>query len=312
MFFARFPRVPPFLPTLVLAILCVVSPGARGVVGGIVDLNSASSPFAGVGSLTREGKGVYSAVLIAPQYALTAAHVVNHVLFPGTLTFNLNIGGNLTFSAPVAEIFVHPDYRGYKPGPDGMVHSDLAVVRLASPVPEGTPIYGLHDGLVAPGQEIVFVGYGGGLDARGARVPPAASVKRQGSSEVEFVLPGEQDTDAGEMFVFRSWPGVSATGWRAGLAGGDSGSPSFVRGRDGRLELVGINTFAFGAGPGQAGSFVAGGGGIVLGPNVQWIRSVLSEVPEPAGGELFAIGAALAVGVAVAAAALRQWVRSGQ
>jgi hypothetical protein len=304
----RFLRLLPFLPTLVLAILCVASPGAGGVVGGIIDQNSTSSPFAGVGSLTRDGKDVYSAVLIAPQYALTAAHVVSNTLFPGTFTFNLNIGGSLTFSVPVAEIFVHPDYRGYKPGPDGTVHSDLAVVRLAFPVPEGTPTYGLHDGLVAPGQEIVFVGYGGGLDVRGARVPPAASVKRQGSSEVEALLPGGQDSDQGEVFVFRSWPGMSASGWRAGLAGGDSGSPSFVRGPDGRLELVGINTFAFGGGSGQAGSFVAGGGGIVLSPHAQWIHSVLSEVREPASAQLLAIGIALAV----AAAALRRRVRESQ
>ncbi len=305
----RFLRFLPSLQTLVLAILCVASPGARGVVGGIVDQNSASSMFAGVGSLTRgDGKEVYSAVLIAPQYALTAAHVVNNTLFPGTFTFNLNIGGNLTFSVPVAEIVVHPDYRGYQPGPDGTVHSDLAVVRLASPVPEGTPIYGLHDGLVAPGQQIVFAGYGGGLDGRGAPVAPAPSVKRQGSSDVELLLPGGQDSDQGEVFVFRSWPGMSATGWRAGLASGDSGSPSFVRGPDGRLELVGINTFAFGAGPGQAGSFIAGGGGIVLGPHAQWIHSVLSEVPEPA--HLFAVGIALTL--VAAAAAWRRRVREGQ
>ena len=114
--------------------------------------------------------------------------------------------------------------------------------------------------------------------------PRRASVKRQGSSAVDLLLPGGQDSDQGEVFVFRSWPGLSATGWRAGLAGGDSGGPSFVRAPDGRLELVGINTFVFGAGPGQAGSFIAGGGGIVLAPHVQWIHSVLSEVPEPASG----------------------------
>jgi hypothetical protein len=302
MFLTTFLRVLPCLRTLLLALLCLASPGARAVVGGIVDQNSASSPFAGVGSLIRGGKQVYSAVLIAPQYALTAAHVVSHAALPGTYTFNLNVGGDLTFSVPVAEIVVHPDYHGFKPGPDGVVHSDLAVVRLASPVPAGTPIYGLYGDLAA-GQEIVFVGYGGGLDDSGARVAPAASVKRRGSSAVDRLLPA-QDAEQGEVFVFRSWPGQSPTGWRAGLAGGDSGGPAFVRAPDGRLELAGINTFVFGAGPGEAGSFIGGGGGVVVAPHVQWIESVVSEVPEPASWQLAAIGIALAI--AAGAAALRK------
>jgi secreted trypsin-like serine protease len=300
----RFPAV------LALTLLLAAMPAAQAVVGGLVDHNSASSPFAGVGSLTRDGKEVYSAVLIAPQYALTAAHVVNGTLFAGSLNFNLNMGGNLTFSVPVAEIFVNPAYRGYKPGPDGTVHGDLAVVRLASPVPEGTPIYPLHDEMVAPGQEIVFVGYGGGLDMSGVRVPPAASVKRKGSSEIEALLPGSPGSEPGDVFVFRSWPGMSVTGWRAGLASGDSGSPAFVRGPDGRLELVGINTFAFGAGAGQPGSFVAGGGGIVLAQHSEWIQSVLNEVPEPASAKLIGIG--VAVAIAMAGLAARRRRRSAQ
>jgi hypothetical protein len=306
MFLSTFLRVLPFLRTLLLALLCLASPGARAVVGGIVDQNSANSPFAGVGSIIRDGREVYSAVLIAPQYALTAAHVVSRTALPGTYTFNLNIGGDLTFSVPVAEIVVHPDYHGFKRGPDGLVHSDLAVVRLASAVPAGTPIYELYGGLVA-GQEIVFVGYGRGLDASGASVAPAASVKRRGSSEVERLLPAQGsglDAGQGDVFVFRSWPGQSATGWRAGLAGGDSGGPAFVQAPDGRLELAGINTFVFGAGPAEAGSFIAGGGGIVVAPHVPWIKSVMSELPEPATWQLAAIGIALAI--AAGAAALRR------
>lgn len=300
MFLARFLHVAPSLRILLLALLWMAGPGAHAVTGGIVDENSRSSPFAGVGSLVRGGKDVYSAVLIAPQYALTAAHVVGRTPSPGSFTFNLNLGGDLTFTVPVAEIFVHPDYQGFKPGPDGVVHSDLAVLRLASPAPSGTPIYGLHDGLRA-GQEIVFVGYGGGLDASGARVAPAASVKRHGSSVVDQLLPPSEGEGQADVFVFRSWPGASTTGWRAGLATGDSGGPSFVRTPDGSLELAGINTFVFNTGPGEGGSVVAGGGGIVLAPYVGWIRSVVSDVPEPAGAQLAAICVALAVaGVAAA------------
>ena len=306
MWLARILRALPVI--VVQALLLWASPSSHAVVGGVVDSNSVTSPYAGVGSLTRASKHVYSAVLIAPQYALTAAHVVGNTLFPGTFSFNLNMGGNLTFSVPVAEIFVNPDYHGFRPGRDGVVHNDLAVVRLAWPVPEGTPVYALNGAMVAPGQEIVFVGYGGGLDASGARIPPAANVKRQGESEIESLLPEGPESDPSDVFVFRSWPGRSATGWRASLASGDSGGPSFIRGRHGQLELVGINTFTFGTGPGQPGSFVAGGGGIVLARHMQWIHSVLNEVPEPATAKLFALGAA----IALAAAGLLFRARKGQ
>ena len=125
---------------------------------------------------------------------------------------------------------------------------------------------------------------------------------------MESLVPANPGPDEDEVFMFRSWPGKSATGWRAGLAGGDSGSPSFVRGRHGKLELVGINTFS--TGPGQPGSFIAGGGGIVLAPHAEWIRSVLSEAPEPASKKLFGIG--LAIALAAAGLLLRGRARQGQ
>jgi hypothetical protein len=198
-----------------------VGPG-YAVVGGVVDDNSANSPFGGVGSLTRNGHEVYSAVVIAPQHVLTAAHVVAGTLFPGSLSFNLNVGGDLSFSVPVTDIYINPEYKGFKPRPDGTVHNDLAVLRLAHPVPSGTPVYHLHEGAVAPGQPIVLVGYGAGGDARGdPGLAPKPSVKRLGVSSIERVLAGSTSATPADVFVFRSAPMLTTPDRRAGLAIGD-------------------------------------------------------------------------------------------
>jgi len=283
---------------LVALISMVLSIGAaHAVVGGVVDDNSADSPFGGVGSLTRNGHEVYSAVLIAPQYVLTAAHVVQGTLFPGTFSFNLNVGADLSFSVPVTDIYINPEYKGFKPRADGTVHGDLAVLRLAHPVPPGTPVYHLHEGVVAPGQPIVFVGYGAGGDAPGnSERAPQASVKRLGISSIERLLSGGTNATPPDVFVFRSAPMLSAPGRRAGLAVGDSGSPAFVQGADGTLELAGINTFIFGS-RAAPGSFVAGGGGVVLGPHADWINSVMAEVPEPDRRWQLLVGALAVVGL---------------
>jgi len=288
----------------IIAMVLGVRPG-HAVVGGVIDGNSVDSPFGGVGSLTRNGREVYSAVLIAPQYVLTAAHVVEGTLFPGSFSFNLNIGGDLSFSVSVTDIYINPDYKGFKPRADGTVHNDLAILRLAHAVPPGTPVYHLHEGAVVPGQPIVFVGYGAGGDVRGAReLAPQPSVKRLGVSSIERVLAGGANATPGDVFVFRSAPMLSAPGRRAGLAIGDSGSPAFVQGSDGQLELAGINTFVFGS-RAAPGSFVAGGGGIVLGPHANWINSIVGDVPEPDRRWLLVAGVLTLVGML----AIRGWRR---
>jgi hypothetical protein len=290
-----------------LVALLACMPAANAVVGGIVDSNESQSPFAGVGSLTRDGTQVYSAVLIAPQYALTAAHVVGRSIFPGTLTFNLNAGGDRpTFSVPVVEIHVHPDFHGSRRAPDGTLHNDIAVLRLAHPVPPGTPIYRLHEGPLDPGQRVLFVGYGaGGEMTSPERVPPQPSLKRKGESEIEWILPGEA---AQAVYVFRSRPMVGAAGKGAGLAPGDSGSPSFTPAPDGTLDLLGINTFTINLSPSQPGSFIAGGGGIVLGPHAQWISAVMAQPPGQRVSHALLLGglALLAVGAMLG---LLQWRR---
>ncbi len=254
------------------------SPIAHGVVGGIVDGNQASSPYAGVGSLTRDGSHVFSAVVVSPRHVLTAAHVVYGTAFAGRFTFHLNVGSDLSFSSPVAEIVVHPRYAGYRPGPDGTVHDDIAVLKLAYPVPPGTPIYPLHAGSIESGQPILFVGYGAGGDRTDrAAIPPRANVKRAGAGAVAVLLPSGPASSDAAVYVFAPGGGSPAPQGFAGLAGGDSGSPAFMQGAGGGLELLGINTFRLQPRAAEPGSFMAGGGGIAVGPHAAWIYAVISE-----------------------------------
>ena len=60
------------------------------------------------------------------------------------------------------------------------------------------------------------------------------------------------------------------------FAGGDSGSPSFVRTHSG-WALFGINTFifTFPDGPTKGSTFGTGGGGVIAGAYREWIEQVL-------------------------------------
>jgi V8-like Glu-specific endopeptidase len=75
------------LRTLLVAL--ALAGDAQAVVDCVVDPNTVSSPWAGVGSLSHARGGTYSAVVIAPNAVLTAAHVVAGGA-PESWTFNLN------------------------------------------------------------------------------------------------------------------------------------------------------------------------------------------------------------------------------
>ncbi len=271
---------------------------ALAVVDGEVDPNTVESPWAGVGSVT-VGKGTYSGTLIAPNYVLTAAHVVGRRP-PEQITFNLNLGGDLTHRIPAAEVFVHPMYRGvtgFQPGGE----YDLAVIRLAEPAPAGVPIYPLYDDDLLQGSVITFVGYGGGgMGAIGTTENPDPAVKRVGSNVAEcfaFTM-GPDNCDLIDLvgngpravylydFDAPPGPGQRQNGrlpiGESSLAGGDSGSGTFVF-IQGQWRLAAVNTFVTRAGPnGKMSVFGTAGGGVLLsGANGDWVKRVLGDVSPP-------------------------------
>jgi secreted trypsin-like serine protease len=272
-----------------LAALTAMHP-AHAIVNGSPDPAVPGSPFAPVASVT-SGTALFSAVLLTPEFALTAAHAVDPAN-ARTYTVNLNVDGPLSSRIGVSEIFVAPGYAGFDPAawPDGYVRNDLALLRLAAPAPLDVPALAFAD--LAAGQELALVGYGATESA-----PTSASERRVGTTAVAALAatPGVAPP-RNDVFTFDYAPG----GTGATLAGGDSGGPAYARVGD-TYRLAGINTFVIESGiPGAAGLGV-GGGGMVLSAYRPWIESVIA-VPEP--------GAALALAAGLAMLAFARRVRA--
>ena len=284
-----------------LAVILMLAgmPAAHAVIGAapdsptaLVDPNILSSPWSGVGSLVVDGSP-YSAVLIAPGYVLTAAHVV-YGKSPASMTFNLNVGSSFAGTIGVDSLYVNPGFAGFIPAADGFVHSDLAVVKLSSSAPAGVSVYNLTQAPIKAGELLTFVGYGASGDGvNGVTVAGDSHVKRVGENHVE-ILPANSP----DVYGF-SFDQFSTLGPReATLGPGDSGSPTFVKDLNGKWSLAGINTFvgSISGGPTTPGTFGTIGGGMMLSAYAPWISSVVvSAVPEPSAGLLMLVGLGMAI-----------------
>jgi hypothetical protein len=289
---------------------------ASAIIEGAVDSNTMDSPWAGVGSITI-GTGTYSGALIAPNYVLTAAHVVSGRA-PGDITFNLNFGGDLTHRIAADAVFVQPGYTGGV-GIQGTGTKDLALIRLAQPAPAGVPIYDLYTDHLPQSAIITMVGYGaGGTGLAGPTINPRPDVKRVGANVAECFAftPGIEScgiaalTGTGPRAVyFFDFDAPAAPGQPDGgrlpnevsFAGGDSGSPAFVN-VHGQWRVAGVNTFSGRLGEsGPIGVYGSVGGGVLLSDdNGAWVRGVMSQpaagsgvqppVPEPRTWFLLCLG----------------------
>jgi V8-like Glu-specific endopeptidase len=286
---------------------------AHALVGGVVDTNLASSPWAGVGAVKVNG-GTYSGALIGNQYVLTAAHVVGGAA-PGQVQFVLNAGGTPSQTLLAESIYVFPGYLGTTPGTDGVWHDDLALVKLTEPVAAGVPVYDLYGGTLL-GKTVSLVGYGAGGDGvSGATIASDDNLKRAAQNRIDITFVDDDGGSQHEIFLF-DFDGPDSTtnvfgannnpqnltlgaAVEAQYAGGDSGSPMFVN-DNGIWKLAGISTFN-GRVTGQSGSnvtFGAIGGGTIVAPYAIWIQGIISApVPEPETWLLLLTGLGL-VGVA--------------
>ena len=290
---------------LVSGLLCV-SIGARrahAIVGGALDLdpadsperridpNTRSSPWSGVGSLTvlhpetGEPQGTYTAAALDAFHVVTAAHVV-HGKAPELIRFNLNFGGDLTHRLSASEAHIHPDYGGFRPDArTGFVHDDVAIVRLASPLPFGVALYPIYPQPLPARTVITLVGYGASGDGiNGITTAGHPSVKRVGKNVLDRVVRDNGGRGVFEIYLF-DFDGSDVTSNRIGgptlgnhveatLAGGDSGSPALVPGPQGVWWIVGVNAFVAPQGPGRD-KFGSIGGGTLLYSYLPWIESVL-------------------------------------
>lgn len=254
-----------------------------------IDPNFSISTWASVGSVVVNGRP-YSGVLVTRRHVLTAAHVAGSD--PAALAFVLNFGGNATHRLAVAGIHRHPDWAGFDPKKP---NDDLAVLVLAEPAPPDVPVYPIGVGAVPSGVRFTAVGYGAsGQGDQGASVPASESVKRVGENTADAFVADDEGGREIEAFVFDfDGPGAPNALGGPGLgndvetsfAGGDSGSPSFVRTARGWV-LFGINTFifAFPQGPTTLSTFGTGGGGVILGAYRDWILGVVRDTGGQARG----------------------------
>lgn len=260
---------------------------ANAIIGGQIDPNVATSSWAGVGSLSVNG-GTYTATAIGSRFILTAAHVVYGASAQNVI-FNLNVGGDLTQSITASAIHVFPEYQGFTPSADGLVHNDLAIIELSSNLPTGVPIYSLSTTVPANTTTISMVGYGmGGDGSSGATIIGSPSVKRVGTNQVDRLFAGANGSADMYMFDFDGSTlstnvlGGGALTDEAQLGPGDSGSPSFVKVK-GVWQLLGVNTFvATTVAGGNPYSFGGLGGGILVSAYSGWIQGIITApVPEP-------------------------------
>jgi hypothetical protein len=287
---------------LFLALGSALAEPCRAIIGGIedgtppdsparrVDPNTTNSPWAGVGSLSvgvaglREG--TFTASALDVRHVITAAHVVAG-RDPSEVRFNLNYGADLSHRIEAAAVVVHPEYAGYKPDPtSGVVHDDLAIVRLSEPLPFGVPFYAIRRSPVRPRTVITLVGYGASGDGESGRsIRASPSVKRVGRNVIDAAFRDNGGAESLEVYVFdfdgpdtsTNRLGVGSLGnhIEATVAVGDSGSPALVPGAQRRWQLVGVNTFV--APRSELNQRFGGlGGGVLLYPYVGWVDSVLA------------------------------------
>ncbi len=247
-----------------------------------LDPNTLASPFSGVGSISANG-GVYSGVLIGPRHAITAHHVLPAK--PTDALFNLNLDGDLTHRLTIRRAVRHPAPVALG---NGIHAGDLAIIEFAEPVPDGARIYPIASGVPALGTVLTLVGYGAsGVGGRAPSVAANAALKRVGENAIDGYL-GAPNDQAPLVYLFRfdAPPGAGRVRTRSlgnlretGLAGGDSGSPAFVR-VGGTWQLLGINSFVAQSTEAHAPfGFGTLGGGQLLAPHHAWITAVLADRP---------------------------------
>lgn len=271
---------------LLVSALAAPASQARALMAGVAPdspqrrLDSlVSSRFACVASISVRG-GTYSGVCVAPRFVLTAAHVAGDGL---DAYVYLNLGRDLSHRHTVQRVHRHP-----KPGriEPGYWFGDLALLELGQMLPAGVELPPLARLPPREGVRIELAGYGGsGPGDQGMTVSSHTGLRRIGANRIDRVItaPGRDTEPLIYLFTFDA----PATARRevsrslgneveTGLASGDSGSPAFVV-EDGRLALLGINTFVVRSTPNGAPTYTFGtiSGGEALTAHRDWLRSVL-------------------------------------
>lgn len=230
-----------------------------------VDANLPSSYWTSAVSVTVNGK-VYSGVVVAPGFVLTASHVTGGAA-PAAISVQINAQPTAVVSA-VTAVTTFPGA--------SFPYDDLALLTLATPVTSEVRIPPILTQAPSPHDPLWLVGYGAsGPGNAGPSTAGSASVKRTALNHLDAVQTTVDASGRTSLFYFFDFDGPTGSGalgggslgngLEGGLASGDSGSPAFVD-IGGQRWLAGINTFVAPT-PGSAAvdyRFGTIGGGMLL------------------------------------------------
>ena len=228
---SRSPRVPGVLAAAVIVIVLGLQHAAAVVIRHDrtdADALAAGAPFDAVGRVQPDG----GCTLVAPRWAVTAAHVAASMPAGARVTFGAN-------SYPVARVVLHPESAA-TPGVPPEV--DLALLELAEPVRDVDPIP-LYRGRSEQGATLTIVGYGDFGTPRAAL--------RRGDGRRRAVTNAVHD--AGPRRLFLRFDGPPAGTPLEGVGGpGDSGGPALIQ-EGGSWRLAGVSSASMDGRPGQYG-----------------------------------------------------------